>query len=52
SPTAVSLARAGAAAVLAAAPAEPLTPLYLRRPDAVELKDQKRKSLLPPAEHA
>ncbi|MEZ5210590.1 tRNA (adenosine(37)-N6)-threonylcarbamoyltransferase complex dimerization subunit type 1 TsaB [Gordonia sp. (in: high G+C Gram-positive bacteria)] len=25
----------------------PLTPLYLRRPDAVELKDQRRKSLLP-----
>ncbi|GEE01878.1 tRNA (adenosine(37)-N6)-threonylcarbamoyltransferase complex dimerization subunit type 1 TsaB [Gordonia spumicola] len=27
--------------------AEPLEPLYLRRPDAVELKDQRRKSLLP-----
>ncbi|GAA4666731.1 tRNA (adenosine(37)-N6)-threonylcarbamoyltransferase complex dimerization subunit type 1 TsaB [Gordonia humi] len=25
----------------------PLEPLYLRRPDAVELKDQRRKSLLP-----
>ena len=27
----------------------PLEPLYLRRPDAVELKDQRRKSLLPVA---
>lgn len=39
------------AALLAAAvpfpvPPEPLTPLYLRRPDAVLLADQRRKSLL------
>ena len=41
-PTAAALV---AVADLAAPPAE-LTPLYLRRPDAVELKDQRRKSLL------
>ncbi|WP_040517543.1 tRNA (adenosine(37)-N6)-threonylcarbamoyltransferase complex dimerization subunit type 1 TsaB [Gordonia neofelifaecis] len=48
-PTAASLTAVAAADVLAKAPAEPLAPLYLRRPDAVELKDQKRKSLLPAA---
>lgn len=36
-----------AAGVAAGTAPGPLTPLYLRRPDAVELKDQKRKSLLP-----
>lgn len=48
-PTVGSLASIAAEQVLAARPAEPLAPLYLRRPDAVELKDQKRKSLLPAA---
>ncbi len=43
SPVAVS--PVAVAAGIGAAPA-PLTPLYLRRPDAVELKDQRRKSLL------
>ncbi|GAC56614.1 hypothetical protein GOHSU_12_00040 [Gordonia hirsuta DSM 44140 = NBRC 16056] len=42
-PTAASLT---AVADLGAQPG-PLTPLYLRRPDAVLLKDQRRKSLLP-----
>lgn len=49
---AVSAATVPTPAALAAvarldAPPEALTPLYLRRPDAVELKDQRRKSLLP-----
>jgi tRNA threonylcarbamoyl adenosine modification protein YeaZ len=35
-PDPVALARVGADRVLAGAPAEPLTPLYLRRPDAAE----------------
>lgn len=35
-PSAVSLVRAAADRVLAGAPSDPLTPLYLRRPDAVE----------------
>ncbi|MGB3603704.1 MAG: tRNA (adenosine(37)-N6)-threonylcarbamoyltransferase complex dimerization subunit type 1 TsaB [Gordonia sp. (in: high G+C Gram-positive bacteria)] len=51
-PTAASLAAAAAERVLTSAPNEMLTPLYLRRPDAVELKDQKRKSLLPPVADA
>ncbi len=46
-PTAAGLA-AVAASVLGSTPV-PLEPLYLRRPDAVELKDQRRKSLLPVA---
>lgn len=50
-PTVASSASMAVEQVLAAAPAEPLAPLYLRRPDAVELKDQKRKSLLPAAAH-
>ncbi|MBM7366774.1 tRNA (adenosine(37)-N6)-threonylcarbamoyltransferase complex dimerization subunit type 1 TsaB [Gordonia hydrophobica] len=48
-PTAAALAAVAAEQVRDGAPAEPLSPLYLRRPDAVELKDQKRKSLLPAA---
>lgn len=48
-PTAASLATVAADQIAGAAAADPLTPLYLRRPDAVELKDQKRKSLLPAA---
>ncbi|MFM9378620.1 tRNA (adenosine(37)-N6)-threonylcarbamoyltransferase complex dimerization subunit type 1 TsaB [Gordonia sp. VNK21] len=43
-PTPAALAAVGAE-LLGTEPA-PLTPLYLRRPDAVELKDQRRKSLL------
>ncbi|GAA3394716.1 tRNA (adenosine(37)-N6)-threonylcarbamoyltransferase complex dimerization subunit type 1 TsaB [Cryptosporangium minutisporangium] len=35
-PSVAGLARLGADRVLAKAPAEPLTPMYLRRPDAVE----------------
>ncbi|MFT3714589.1 MAG: tRNA (adenosine(37)-N6)-threonylcarbamoyltransferase complex dimerization subunit type 1 TsaB [Gordonia sp. (in: high G+C Gram-positive bacteria)] len=46
-PTAASLVTAAAGALRAGTAPEPLTPLYLRRPDAVELKDQRRKSLLP-----
>lgn len=48
-PTATSLVSVAADTIWSSAPAEPLAPLYLRRPDAVELKDQKRKSLLPAA---
>jgi len=48
-PTAASLVSVAAPEILSSAPTEPLAPLYLRRPDAVELKDQKRKSLLPAA---
>ena len=48
-PTVAALASVAAEQIVAAAPAEPLAPLYLRRPDAIELKDQKRKSLLPAA---
>ncbi|WP_375002416.1 tRNA (adenosine(37)-N6)-threonylcarbamoyltransferase complex dimerization subunit type 1 TsaB [Gordonia sp. PS3] len=50
-PTPASLVAVAAERLTARAPAEPLTPLYLRRPDAVELKDRKRKSLLPSATH-
>lgn len=50
-PTAASLAAAATTRILEQAPTESLTPLYLRRPDAVELKDQKRKSLLPQVTH-
>ncbi len=35
-PSVLLLARRAADRVLAGAPTEPLTPLYLRRPDAVE----------------
>jgi tRNA threonylcarbamoyl adenosine modification protein YeaZ len=35
-PSAVMLATAAAARIVSGAPADPLTPLYLRRPDAVE----------------
>ncbi|WP_035720086.1 tRNA (adenosine(37)-N6)-threonylcarbamoyltransferase complex dimerization subunit type 1 TsaB [Gordonia shandongensis] len=47
-PTSASLVRCAGDRIVARADAAPLTPLYLRRPDAVELKDQKRKALLPP----
>ena len=42
-PDVVSLATIAADAVLAGAEPDPLLPLYLRRPDAVELADQKKK---------
>ncbi|QKT06670.1 tRNA (adenosine(37)-N6)-threonylcarbamoyltransferase complex dimerization subunit type 1 TsaB [Gordonia sp. X0973] len=41
-PDVVGLAAVAAEDVLAAAVPEPLVPLYLRRPDAVELADQKK----------
>jgi tRNA threonylcarbamoyl adenosine modification protein YeaZ len=44
-PTAASLVAVVPGGAMSGA-AGPLTPLYLRRPDAVELKDQRRKSLL------
>ena len=46
-PSAASLALAAASALASGTPPEAPQPLYLRRPDAVELKDQRRKSLLP-----
>lgn len=45
-PTPASLVAVAAADIRAGTAPETLTPLYLRRPDAVELKDQRRKSLL------
>lgn len=42
-PDVVSLAEVAADAVLAGEKPDPLVPLYLRRPDAVELADQKKK---------
>lgn len=45
-PDVFGLAVVAADAVLAGAEPEPLVPLYLRRPDAVELADQKRKRAL------
>lgn len=45
-PTPASLVAVAADQIRAGAAPETLTPLYLRRPDAVELKDQRRKSLL------
>lgn len=42
-PDVVSLATVAAEAILAGETPEPLVPLYLRRPDAVELADQKKK---------
>ncbi|MFT4088998.1 MAG: tRNA (adenosine(37)-N6)-threonylcarbamoyltransferase complex dimerization subunit type 1 TsaB, partial [Gordonia sp. (in: high G+C Gram-positive bacteria)] len=46
SPDPASLVAVASAGILAGSAPEALTPLYLRRPDAVELKDQRRKSLL------
>ncbi len=42
-PDVAALATVAAAAVRSGAAPEPLVPLYLRRPDAVELSDQKKK---------
>ncbi len=42
-PDVSSLATSAADALLAGAEPDPLVPLYLRRPDAVELADQKKK---------
>ncbi|GAA3023631.1 tRNA (adenosine(37)-N6)-threonylcarbamoyltransferase complex dimerization subunit type 1 TsaB [Gordonia defluvii] len=42
-PDVVGLASVIAPALLAGSPPDPLVPLYLRRPDAVELADQKKK---------
>jgi tRNA threonylcarbamoyl adenosine modification protein YeaZ len=42
-PTPAGLVEVAAPALLAGTPPEALTPLYLRRPDAVELKDRKKK---------
>ena len=41
-PTAIGLVQVALPGLLSATPPGPLTPLYLRRPDAVELKDRKR----------
>ncbi|WOC11308.1 tRNA (adenosine(37)-N6)-threonylcarbamoyltransferase complex dimerization subunit type 1 TsaB [Gordonia sp. MP11Mi] len=46
-PTPAAIARVAFDAIVAGVVPPPLEPLYLRRPDAVELKDQRRKSLLP-----
>lgn len=46
-PAPAALAAAALPAIAAGVVPPPLEPLYLRRPDAVELKDQRRKSLLP-----
>ena len=46
-PTPAALASVAFDAISAGVAPPPLEPLYLRRPDAVELKDQRRKSLLP-----
>ena len=46
-PTVRGLLLAGAHDVLAGAPPRPLVPLYLRRPDAVERKDQRDKAVTP-----
>jgi len=46
-PTAAGLVTALSTRDVSRKAAHPLEPLYLRRPDAVELKDQRRKSLLP-----
>jgi tRNA threonylcarbamoyl adenosine modification protein YeaZ len=42
-PTPAGLVEVAVPALLAGTPPEALTPLYLRRPDAVELKDRKKK---------
>ncbi|NMO02412.1 tRNA (adenosine(37)-N6)-threonylcarbamoyltransferase complex dimerization subunit type 1 TsaB [Gordonia sp. TBRC 11910] len=42
-PSVTGLVTVAASAVLARSVPEPLVPLYLRRPDAVELKDQKKR---------
>jgi tRNA threonylcarbamoyl adenosine modification protein YeaZ len=41
-PTAMGLVQVAVPGLVSAAPPAPLTPLYLRRPDAVELKDRKK----------
>ena len=46
-PTVRGLLLAGAHDVLSGAPPRPLVPLYLRRPDAVERKDQRDKAVTP-----
>ncbi|MGW0038878.1 tRNA (adenosine(37)-N6)-threonylcarbamoyltransferase complex dimerization subunit type 1 TsaB [Gordonia sp. NPDC003376] len=46
-PTVSGLATAAATAVFAGAIPDPLVPLYLRRPDAVERKDQRPKTVTP-----
>ncbi|WP_328591146.1 tRNA (adenosine(37)-N6)-threonylcarbamoyltransferase complex dimerization subunit type 1 TsaB [Gordonia zhaorongruii] len=46
-PTPAGLAAVAAREILAGSAPGPLEPMYLRRPDAVELKDQRRRSLLP-----
>ncbi|MGV9858175.1 tRNA (adenosine(37)-N6)-threonylcarbamoyltransferase complex dimerization subunit type 1 TsaB [Gordonia sp. NPDC003425] len=46
-PTVTGLAAAAAPALLVGASPEPLVPLYLRRPDAVERKDQRVQEVTP-----
>ncbi|ETD30746.1 hypothetical protein W823_23035 [Williamsia sp. D3] len=41
-PTAIGLVQVALPGLLSRTPPAPLTPLYLRRPDAVELKDRKK----------